>query len=75
MIKEVDPENRGTVEFTDFLGLMARKIKEVESEDQVNEAFSVFDKEGNGYISAQVGSRPAANFINADTVGFRKSKW
>jgi len=53
MIKEVDRDNTGKVEFTDFLGLMARKIKEVESEDQVNDAFSVFDKDGQGYISAQ----------------------
>ena len=56
MIKEVDRDNTGKVEFADFLGLMARKIKDVETEDQVNDAFSVFDKDGGGLISAQVSS-------------------
>jgi Ca2+-binding EF-hand superfamily protein len=54
MIKEVDRDGTGKVEFPDFLALMARKIKDVETEDDVNDAFRVFDKDGQGLISAQV---------------------
>lgn len=36
------------VDFTDFLKLMATKMPEQESEEDLNEAFRVFDKEGQG---------------------------
>ena len=32
--------------------MMARKMKETDSEDEIREAFRVFDKDGNGFISA-----------------------
>jgi calmodulin len=32
--------------------MMARKIRETDSEEEIREAFRVFDKDGNGYISA-----------------------
>ena len=38
------------MDFPEFLALMARKIDADESEDEVKEAFRVFDKEGNGFI-------------------------
>lgn len=31
---------------------MARKIKDVDSEEELREAFRIFDKEGNGFITA-----------------------
>lgn len=31
---------------------MARKIKDVDNEEELREAFRIFDKEGNGFISA-----------------------
>ena len=31
---------------------MARKMKDTDSEEEIREAFRVFDKDGNGYISA-----------------------
>ena len=31
---------------------MARKMKDTDSEDEIKEAFKVFDKDGNGFISA-----------------------
>lgn len=42
----------GTIDFSEFLTMMARKMKETDSEDELREAFKVFDKDGNGYISA-----------------------
>merc|ERR1712176_1143147 len=53
MIKEVDRDNSGKVDFSDFLQLMARKLKDVDSEEDVKEAFRVFDKDNNGLVSAQ----------------------
>ncbi|CAF4809578.1 unnamed protein product, partial [Rotaria magnacalcarata] len=41
----------GTIDFPEFLTLMARKMKDTDSEEEIREAFRVFDKDGNGYIS------------------------
>ena len=32
--------------------MMSRKIKDIDSEDELQEAFKIFDKDGNGLISA-----------------------
>ncbi|WAR20596.1 CALM-like protein [Mya arenaria] len=42
----------GTIDFPEFLQMMARKMKEGDSDEEIREAFKVFDKDGNGYISA-----------------------
>ena len=42
----------GTIDFPEFLTLMARKMKDTDSEEEILEAFKVFDKDGNGFISA-----------------------
>jgi len=85
MMSEVDTDGNGTIEFGEFLNLMARKmkvcvksnrmfinfcstlfsytvvdhdacivrkIKESEAEEELKEAFRVFDKDQDGYISA-----------------------
>ncbi|KAF2298450.1 hypothetical protein GH714_023613 [Hevea brasiliensis] len=51
MINEVDVNGNGTIEFGEFLNLMARKMKESEAEEELKEAFKVFDKDQDGYIS------------------------
>ncbi|KAK8638029.1 hypothetical protein V6N13_136472 [Hibiscus sabdariffa] len=51
MIDEVDTDGNGAIEFGEFLNLMARKMKETEAEDDLREAFRVFDKDQDGYIS------------------------
>merc|ERR1712118_498477 len=50
MINEVDADGNGTIDFTEFLSLMARKMKD--TEEELREAFKVFDKDNNGFISA-----------------------
>lgn len=52
MIRDVDVDGNGTIDFAEFLGLMARKIKDTDADEELREAFKVFDKDQNGYISA-----------------------
>ena len=42
----------GTIDFPEFLTMMCRKMKDCDSEEEIREAFKVFDKDGNGFISA-----------------------
>lgn len=51
-INEVDADGNGTIDFPEFLTMMARKMKDTDSEEEIREAFRVFDKDGNGFISA-----------------------
>jgi len=41
-------EGNGTIDFDEFLNMMAKKMKETDSEEELREAFRVFDKDGNG---------------------------
>lgn len=34
----------GTIDFPEFLTMMARKMKDTDSEEEIREAFRVFDK-------------------------------
>jgi calmodulin len=52
MINEVDADGNGTIDFPEFLTLMARKMKDSDTEEELIEAFKVFDRDGNGLISA-----------------------
>merc|ERR1712188_340717 len=52
MINEVDADGSGTIDFAEFLSLMSKKMKDADSEEELMEAFKVFDKDGNGFISS-----------------------
>ncbi|CAL9137815.1 unnamed protein product [Musa acuminata var. zebrina] len=56
MIRNVDLDGNGTIDFGEFLNLMARKMKvndmELWQDEELKEAFKVFDNDQNGYISA-----------------------
>ena len=43
-----DTDGSGTIDFPEFLTMMARKVKEVEGDEELRQAFMVFDKDGNG---------------------------
>ena len=45
---QVDADGSGTIDFPEFLTMMARKVKEVEGDEELRQAFMVFDKDGNG---------------------------
>ncbi|MED6212169.1 hypothetical protein PIB30_080610 [Stylosanthes scabra] len=45
MITEVDADGNGTIEFDEFLNLMAKKIKDTDdAEEELKEAFKVFER-------------------------------
>ena len=52
IIEEVDEDSSGTIDFKEFLGLMGKKMQENDTEDDLIEAFRVFDIDGNGCIPA-----------------------
>ena len=39
MINEVDADGNGTIDFPEFLSLMARKMKDTDTEEELIEAF------------------------------------
>ena len=43
MVNEVDSDATGVLQFPHFLQLMARKFSENNAEDEIREAFKVFD--------------------------------
>jgi calcium-binding protein CML len=58
MIRDADADGNGAIDFAEFLGLMARKTAGggggggADPDEELREAFKVFDKDQNGYISA-----------------------
>ncbi|KAF8652896.1 hypothetical protein AX16_004084 [Volvariella volvacea WC 439] len=53
MVAEVDVDGNGTIDFNEFLQMMAHKSSRGESVEDLREAFKVFDKDGSGSISRE----------------------
>lgn len=53
MIKEVDLNSDGKIELGEFIQLMLKNSPDTETEEEVINAFRVFDKEGNGLINTE----------------------
>jgi calmodulin len=56
MIAQVDADNNGTVEFSEFVTMMASKMSsysDSDREEELRESFRAFDKDGNGLISRE----------------------
>nr|CAD2126650.1 unnamed protein product [Meloidogyne enterolobii] len=51
MVREIDEDGNGSIELNEFVKMMSRKVKESESEKELREAFQVFDKDNDGFIS------------------------
>ena len=51
MINEVDADGSGAVEFPEFCVMMVKKMQESDTENEVREAYRVFDKDRDGFIS------------------------
>lgn len=51
MIEEIDIDGNKALDFKEFVGLMTRTVKDIDLDDELLEAYKVFDKDGNGYIT------------------------
>ena len=65
MINEVDADGNGTIDFPEFLTMMARKMHNIDPEQELKEAFKVFDRDGNGFVSASELRQVMANLGRA----------
>lgn len=61
----------GTIDFPEFLTMMARKMKDTDSEEEIREAFRVFDKVNAVCIPAHTGICIAVFHIYLQAVNFR----
>ena len=52
IIDKVDVDGSGAVEWDEFCVLMYKKMREKDPENEIKEAFRVFDTEGIGYIGS-----------------------
>jgi len=53
MINQVDKDGTGSLDFPEFLMMMCLKSDRENAEDEIREAFQVFDGDGNGFINRQ----------------------
>ena len=53
MIDEVDADGNGSLEFPEFLNLMANKMRNADTEEELIEAFKIFDRDGDQLIRWQ----------------------
>lgn len=51
MVNEVDKDGNGTIDFEEFLDMMSRNAVDENAEEEMRQAFLVFDKDGSGQIS------------------------
>lgn len=51
LLKKYDPDHTGTIDVNDFIACMAEVLHKDDSEQEIKNGFSVFDKEDNGLLS------------------------
>lgn len=53
IIREADTDKNGSIEFEEFKTIISKKMKPEISEDELREAFKVFDRDNSGKISVE----------------------
>merc|ERR1712179_677856 len=53
MVMGVDLDGNGTIEFPEFLEMMEQKATEDDDADTIREAFKIFDRDKDGFISTK----------------------
>ena len=70
IIQDIDRDNDGTIDYNEFLRLMSTKLKDAQTEEELLEAFNVFDSVGRGQFGKQelkeVSERLKCNFAKED---------
>eukprot|EP00095_Tigriopus_kingsejongensis_P012274 maker-scaffold577_size191314-snap-gene-0.34 protein:Tk12274 transcript:maker-scaffold577_size191314-snap-gene-0.34-mRNA-1 annotation:"striated muscle-like" len=52
IVRQIDSDSGGTIDFLEFLSLMGNKMKAMKKEEDVVQVFRIFDRDRNGYITA-----------------------
>ena len=52
IVSEVEIEDDGKIDLDEFLIMMSKRMKQSSMEEELKEAFRIFDIDGNGFISA-----------------------
>lgn len=68
MLREMDADNSGSIDFGEFITLVSKRPDTKDSEADIREAFKVFDKDGTGMAS------PAEVRLVLTTVGEKLSE-
>ncbi|XP_071786092.1 uncharacterized protein [Asterias amurensis] len=67
MINEVDADGNGTLDFPEFLTMMARKMRDTDNEADIVETFKMFDKDGNGFVRVSEDDDVELDIANLDS--------
>ena len=51
--QKIDIDGGGSIDFSEFLELMEEKMRKLKQDEQIFEAFRVFDRDRNGYITGK----------------------
>jgi calmodulin len=52
IIQEIDADGSGSMDFNEFIFLIIKKMKDLDLEEEMKEAFKVFDKDGNKVLTS-----------------------
>ena len=52
MVNSIDVDGNGVINFIEFVRLMISKARNQDSEEELREAFRVFDRNGDGFVNA-----------------------
>ena len=53
LVSQEEADQGAAIPLTQFLGIMARRLEDSQADEDLREAFKVFDKDGDGRISAE----------------------
>ena len=51
MVEQFDKDESGTIDFHEFLAIMMKKMQQTSKNEALDEAFKLFDKNGDTYIT------------------------
>lgn len=52
LLKDLNVDHEGRIQFPDFVAMMSVRMRQLNREGELKEAFRIFDRNGNGLISA-----------------------